>query len=280
MDSGGTTGGRIGLGDVVPLALSTRRADGLVIAVVISAPSGSGILPASRLAIQETGEVRGTIHPVLDTLLVAHGRERLREGRESKMLSFQLSEDRANLVGVDGGNVSVFFDVLPRPPRLIIVGAGHIAVPLARMAALLEFAVTIVDDRAEYASRERFPEADDIHIGPYRPALADIPIDADTYIVLVTRGHVHDQACLEQVLGSPAAYIGMIGSKLRVRTVLRHMLEGGTENELARVYAPIGLDIGSHTPAEIAVAIMAEIVNVRRGGRGVSLSARMSSRGK
>jgi len=111
--------------------------------------------------------------------------------------------------------------------------------------------------------------------GPYNPGLtaARVPVDADTFIVLVTRGHVHDQACLEEVLYSGAAYIGMIGSRRRVRTVIEHAEARGYDgNLLRRVHAPIGLDLAAQTPGEIAVAIMAEIVNVRRGGHASSLA--------
>jgi xanthine dehydrogenase accessory factor len=151
----------------------------------------------------------------------------------------------------------------------VIVGAGHIALPLARIAKLADYEVVVLDDRAEYASAERFPDVDSLLIGPYASTLATVPIDPYTCIVLVTRGHVHDQASLETVIESPAAYIGMIGSKRRVRTVLRHLGEKGVDSELlARIHAPIGLDIGARTPAEIAVAIMAEIIQSVRGGTG------------
>ncbi|MGH2448788.1 MAG: XdhC family protein, partial [Chloroflexota bacterium] len=122
------------------------------------------------------------------------------------------------------------------------------------------------------ASAERFPSADQILLGPYRETIAGIETDSDSYIVLVTRGHVHDQACLEHALGTAAAYIGMIGSRRRVRTVMSHLRDAGYPAErLEAVHAPVGLDIGAQTPAEIALAVMAEIVNVRRGGKATSL---------
>jgi xanthine dehydrogenase accessory factor len=227
---------------------------------------------AARLFVGEKGEVEGTIHPDLDPLLIEDARLSLHEKR-SRVRSYRFTEGGAEYVGIQGGEADVFFEVLARPPKLVVVGAGHIALPLARMAKLLDFEVTVLDDRPEYANRERFPDADQILVGPYRQKLAGVPLDSDTYIVLVTRGHVHDQACLEQVLDSPAAYIGMIGSKRRVRTVMQHARESGHEVEkLQRVYAPIGLDIHAKTPAEIALAIMAEIVNVRRRGRAPSLA--------
>ena len=117
------------------------------------------------------------------------------------------------------------------------------------------------------ATRERFPDAQDLLVGPYRETVRGLQMDEDTYVVLVTRGHVHDQACLEEVAATEARYVGMIGSKRRVRTVLEHATANGVDpSALQRVRAPIGLDIGARTPAEIAIAIMAEIINVRRQG--------------
>ncbi|MFN8481938.1 MAG: XdhC family protein [Anaerolineae bacterium] len=174
------------------------------------------------------------------------------------------------------GEVSVYVEVLARAPRLIIVGAGHIAVPVARFAKQLDFHVTVLDDRPAFANRVRFPDADRIIVDYFQPALRALDLDRQTYIVLVTRGHQHDVESLIAVLDRPTAYIGMIGSARRVRAVFE-LLEremGINPQRLDKVYSPIGLDIGAETPAEIAVAIMAEIVKVRRGGSGVSLTDR------
>ncbi|MEJ5200049.1 MAG: XdhC family protein [Anaerolineae bacterium] len=174
----------------------------------------------------------------------------------------------------------VFVEVQRRAPELLIVGAGHIAVPLAQIAALCDFAVTVLDDRASFADPNRFPTARRVIAAPLRETLRDLPIDADTYIVLVTRGHSHDVECLLEVLDRPAAYIGMIGSQRRVDAVFKLLAEeqGIDPTRFDRVYAPIGLDIGAHTPAEIAVCIMAEIINIYRGGPAVSLSDKRRAR--
>jgi xanthine dehydrogenase accessory factor len=133
--------------------------------------------------------------------------------------------------------------------------------------------VTVIDDRARFANRERFPDADDIVVDQFDQAIAGQRITPWTYLVLVTRGHEHDEATLQQVVGSDAPYIGMIGSRRRVLVVFKRLAELGVpEAFLKRVYAPIGLDIGSRTPEEIALAIMAEIVNVRRHGAARSLA--------
>jgi xanthine dehydrogenase accessory factor len=141
------------------------------------------------------------------------------------------------------------------------------------MGTLLDFRVVVIDDRPTFARKERFPTAHQVIAGGFEKSLQNFPIDGNTYIVIITRGHRHDLECLRQVLDSPAAYIGMIGSRRRVRGVFRLLEEEGYSLEkIARLHAPIGLDIGAQTPAEIALAIMGEIIKVRRGGNGRSLS--------
>lgn len=176
------------------------------------------------------------------------------------------------------GSVSLFVDVQQRPPHLIVVGAGHIAVPLAAMAKLCEFQVTVLDDRPQFANTARFPTADEVIAGPFRPELDRLrqgkaTFDDDTYIVLVTRGHQYDVESLLEVLDDPLAYIGMIGSRRRIRAVfeLLETEQGIPAAKFDRVYAPIGLNIGAITPAEIAVCIMAEIINVMRGGPALGM---------
>ena len=165
-----------------------------------------------------------------------------------------------------------------RPPELIIVGAGHVAQPLAQLGKLCDFTVTVLDDRPQFANRQRFPQADEVLALPLRETMRNGRPRAGwgwtRYIVLVTRGHQHDIDCLLEVLDTPLGYIGMIGSQRRVRTVfdLLSVEMGIPAEKFDRVYAPIGIAIGARTPAEIAVCIMAEIINVQRGGPARSIS--------
>lgn len=164
--------------------------------------------------------------------------------------------------------LELFVEVQRRPAHLVIVGAGHIAAPLCEMAALCGFGVTVIDDRPQFANRQRFPKADRIIADDIRQAVRDLAMDASTFVVLVTRGHSLDVECLLEIIDRPLAYIGMIGSRRRVRAVfdLLEREQGIPRSRLNRVYAPIGLAIGAESPAEIAISIMAEIVNVYRGG--------------
>lgn len=185
-----------------------------------------------------------------------------------------LTQRRPQMLSYADDQVELFVEVQRRPPTLIIVGAGHVAQPLAALGKMIDFEVVVIDDRPQYANSERFPQADRVIAGPLRPILRSWPVDSDTFIVLVTRGHSHDVECLLEVIDSPARYIGMIGSKRRVRAVfaLLEREQGIPPEKFDRVYAPIGLDLGAESPAEIGVCIIAEIINVYRGGRAESLS--------
>ena len=190
----------------------------------------------------------------------------------------RLSDGKSKLVVLDlaatGEKAEVYFDVMLAPPRLVVVGAGHIAVPLVHFAKRMDFYVTVVDDRIQYANRDRFPDADDIVAGDMAEALRNMTITSWTYIVLITRGHKYDEPCLREVIHSAAKYVGMIGSKRRVKACFLRFREEEkiAEEIIARVYAPIGIDINAETPEEIALAILAEVIKVRRGGRAQSLS--------
>lgn len=153
-------------------------------------------------------------------------------------------------------------------PRLIILGGGHIARPLAVFGREVGFQVTVVDDRPLFATRERFPTAVRVLCTPFEECLATLAPNASSCVVIVTRGHRHDLVCLRQALRYPLAYLGMIGSRRRVEGIRRLLAaEGVAENALAQLHAPIGLSIGAVTPAEIAVSIAAQLIAVRRLGR-------------
>ncbi len=161
----------------------------------------------------------------------------------------------------------LFVDPLPGAQRLIIVGAGHVGQALADLGAMLGFHVVVIDDRAAFANRERFPNAAEIIVRPFDKAIDALKLDRNSYIVMVTRGHAFDEISLRTALKQKPGYVGMIGSKRRVRATLERIEADGVERAvLDQVHAPIGLDIGAETPEEIAVSIMAEIIRERRLG--------------
>ena len=162
-----------------------------------------------------------------------------------------------------------------RPVReLVVVGAGHIAQPMAHIGALLGYRVLVLDDRPDFATRERFPDADRLIRADFSDPFADIVLHERSYLLLVTRGHKYDYECLIRALRTePApAYIGMIGSRRRVRATYVQLLEEGISRDLVdRIHAPVGLDIGAETPEEIAVAVAGELILLDRGGSGAML---------
>lgn len=173
------------------------------------------------------------------------------------------------------GRVLEAYVEIRRPVRdLVVVGAGHIARPLTAMGATLGFRVTVLDDRPDFATRERFPEAEHVIRTDFSDPFKDVDIHGGSHVLLVTRGHKYDYECLLRVLRmDPApAYIGMIGSRRRVRATYEKLVEEGIPRaRLAEIHAPVGLDIGAETPEEIAVAVAAELVLDHRGGSGAPL---------
>ncbi len=237
-----------------------------VLATVIEVDGIAGVEPGAKCLVRD-GEVRaGNIQDrrIVNAIL-----------KESQA---RLQSEKSQLVSVSvpeaGGKLEVFFEVMPAPPKLIVVGAGHIAVPLVKMAKVLDFHVTVIDDRLLYANRERFPDADEVVVGDMAQTLKQMTITPSCYIVLITRGHAYDEPCLRVIIDSPAKYIGMIGSRRRIKACFQRFRdeEKIAEEVLQRVYAPIGLDIATETPAEIALSILAEVIKVRRGGNAASLS--------
>jgi xanthine dehydrogenase accessory factor len=166
------------------------------------------------------------------------------------------------------GAPRLFLDPVSGAQRLVIAGAGHIAQPLAAIGAMLGFHVTVIDDRASFANRDRFPAADEIVVRPFGPAVEALNLDRHCYLVSVTRGHSFDEdVILTALRKSRGAFIGMIGSRRRVKATLERIGAMGISAELLeQVHAPLGIDIAAETPEEIALSIIAEIVRERRSG--------------
>lgn len=273
-------------GDV---ALDTEMVCGGIMEVFVELWDGDDLqlLRKAREAMEETGRFalvtpistetnppRRLVLPSGEALGTTLGQQDVDE-LVSRWALEALREKQPQAVPGTENEPSVFLDVQMAPPTLLIAGAGHIAVPLARMAKMLGFKVAVVDDRPMFANEERFPEADEVIAAPFGETLSGYPLDNQTYIAIMTRGHAHDLECLVEVIDKPAAYIGMIGSRRRVRGVLDMVRDRNIPEELlSRVHAPIGLDIGAWTPEEIALSVMAEVVKARRGGTGRSLSDR------
>jgi xanthine dehydrogenase accessory factor len=193
-------------------------------------------------------------------------REAITTGRPL-LLHYELNDDFAQENGlICGGQMDVHIDPLSPSPRLYIIGAGHVGWHLARAASAADFRVHVIDDREKFASQERFPEATDIVVAPVAEWAATAELSADAYVVIVTRGHQGDLDCLRALAPRRLRYLGLIGSRAKVARIYEALLaEGIDASALERVHAPIGLNIGAITPAEIAVSILAQLIAIRRG---------------
>jgi xanthine dehydrogenase accessory factor len=166
---------------------------------------------------------------------------------------------------VCGGDVEIFIEPILSTPTIYIFGGGHIGLALTRIAKPLGFKIVVVDDRPEFASPERFPEAEETIVGDFGEVFSKLKIDRSSYIVITTHGHKGDEAALKGALGTKARYVGMIGSRSKIKEIYSHLREKGfSQKQLDHVHSPIGLKIFAQTPEEIAVSIMAEIIAVRR----------------
>ncbi|GIW87394.1 MAG: xanthine dehydrogenase [Isosphaeraceae bacterium] len=169
---------------------------------------------------------------------------------------------------------------LPSLPRirLVIVGAGHVGQAVASLAARADFDVWVVDDRAQYANPERFPDAQRLLVGPIDRILSELDMDRPTYALVVTRGHGHDQEALYHLAPTTAEYVGLIGSRRKIRMIFENLRDQGIPEEaLARVCAPVGLEIGSESVIEIAISIVAELIAWRNLGPRAARSVRLGA---
>ena len=262
---------------------SLEGEQGVVLATIIEAGGAWRPCTGQQMLVHENGETLGT-------LMLPDAPERLTlQLIESAQKAISTGKPHIKNVGAtlavarpaEAANAwaEIFIEPFVPNPVLLIAGAGHIAAPLASLAHLMNFSVSVTDDRASFASRERFPTSKQLLVGDIESMLQNYPITPRTHIVLVTRAHAHDVQGLRAIIDSPAAYIGMIGSQRRVWAVFKLLHEEGVPAEkLARVRAPIGLDLGGSTPEEIALCIMAEIIMLRHSGTGIAMSEPLRDR--
>jgi len=241
-----------------------------VLATVIEAPAGVG----SKLLVAESGETTGDLGDVsLSTAATGFAATFLESREEAR--TFRVAEFAPELVAQ--ADTKILFERIQPEPRIVICGAGHVGAALAKLASFAGYRTTLIDDRPEFVTRERFPDqlielsAADGWAEGVRKAIGT---GAGVSVAIVTRGHSEDEECLRSVMATNPDYVGLIGSKRRTNIVLDRLRATGVdESKLMKVRAPVGLDIGAVTPEEVALAILAEIVAERRGGEGGSLSA-------
>lgn len=253
--------------EVLEAAVRSAEAGEAVALVTLVATEGSTPRKAgARMLVRADGRVVGTVGGGrLEADLLARAREALATGRP-ELVSFDLTgEGEGGLVC--GGTVRAFVEAIEPAPTLLLFGAGHVAAALARLARPLGFRVEVADDRAEQASRERYPDADRLVIDRFDRAAAQMSLSPNAFAVVATRDFESDRDALLSVVGKGLRFVGVLGSRTKAAKLQEALRERGIgPADLARVRTPLGLPIGAQTPEEIAVSIVAELVAVRRTG--------------
>jgi xanthine dehydrogenase accessory factor len=229
----------------------------------------NGSIPSyesAKLLVREDGSMIGTVGGGCVEAEVWNAAREVMETERPRQMNFSLGQDAAYDNGlICGGQLSVFVEPVVPQPRVFIFGAGHISKSISKVAVLAGFASVVVDNREAFANRERFPEADEVYAEEYEEVFQKLAVRDTSYLVIVTRGHRDDMRVLRWAAETPARYIGMIGSQRKTIAIYKELeKEGVSAEKLARVYAPVGIDIGAITPEEIAIAIMAEMIAIRR----------------
>ena len=249
--------------DALPQLQQVERAyDGdtpVGIATLVAAPKGAAYSVGAKLFLEVNGAVNGSLgNAALDT----QATERI-----NQLLAYGKCEHYTTEQGFQ-----LFIETYTTPPTLVVMGGGHISKALTTLAAPLGYQYYIVDDRPEFANPDRFPDAVDTIVSTYDAGLENIPMNANTAIVVATRGHKYDDMAAEAAARSPAGYVGILGSKRKNLLIFEELFRKGIPEERIRaVRAPVGLDLGGRTPEEIALSIMSEIVALRLGGAGTPL---------
>jgi xanthine dehydrogenase accessory factor len=221
---------------------------------------------SARMLVREDGSILGTVGGGCVEAEVWNAAREVMAEEKPRRLKFTLGHDAADDTGlICGGQLEIFVEPLTPQPKALIFGAGHISKSLARAAALAGFYTAVIDDRELFANRERFPGADEVHAAEYEAIFPELAVTSSSYLIIVTRGHRDDLRVLRLALSTPARYIAMIGSKRKVFSIRKELeKEGVAPAAFERVFAPMGLEIGALTPEEIAIAVVAEMIAVRR----------------
>jgi xanthine dehydrogenase accessory factor len=249
--------------EVVGMRRAGRRG---ALATIVHTNGSIPSYESSRMLVRDDGSIAGTIGGgCVEAEVWAAAKEVMQKETPRKMV-FNLNNEASYDNGlICGGTLEVFVEPILPQPMLYLFGGGHVSTAVAKAASAAGFAIGIVDDREAFANAQRFPMAQQIH-AHYEEAFEKIKPNASTYLVIVTRGHKDDMSVLAWAVRTEARYIGMIGSKRKVLSVYKALeKEGYRPEEFARVFAPMGLEIGALSPEEIAISIVAELIAVRRG---------------
>ncbi len=252
------------------------------VATVIGTKGSTPREIGAKMLIREDGQMWGSIGG--GCLEAEVWQEAMKVIREEKphTIHFDLTGKNAEENGmVCGGIMDIFIEPIIPSPLVFLFGGGHISQFVARISSLAGFQIVVIDDRPQFANKGRFPEAREVIAGEFSLVLPNLKVNKSSYLVIVTRGHAYDQEVLEWAVNTSARYIGMIGSRKKIHTIYRRLEEKEIPPEkIKQVHSPIGLDIGAVTPEEIAVAIVAEMIQERRHRNGNMEEIPVSNRRK
>ena len=249
------------------LAQALDRGEDAALVTIVSAQGSTPQRVGAKMLVFPDGRIVGTIGGgCYENDAFWKAKEAL-QSRKPQLVKYELTDDFAQESGlICGGNMQVHIEPLESTPHLYVIGAGHVGFHLAKLAQTIGFKIHVLDDREKFASRERFPDADEVTVDSIPDWLHKAVIPSNAYVVIVTRGHTHDLDALRSLAARDLRYLGLIGSKAKVKRIYDALLlEGMPPEYLQTVHAPVGLDIGAISPEEIAVSILAELIAVRRG---------------
>ena len=260
-----------------------ERGETVALVTILETRGSTPQKAGAKMVVGRDGRLRGTVGGGCVESEILSRAQRAIEKRSFEIATYDFDADEEESGLICGGSMKVFIEPILPPPRVYIIGAGHVAMPVSQVAKIAGFEVVVLDDRVKYASPERFPEAAVVKAGPI-PELADsFQYGDNAFVVIVTRGHREDEEALRAFIQKDAAYVGLIGSVHKIEKIFQRLERDGVSRErLDRVHSPIGLDLGGSTPGEIAVAIVAELLAVRyqRSGKSMRYSERQEFFGK
>jgi xanthine dehydrogenase accessory factor len=230
---------------------------GAPVAIVnVMASGGTSLNVGAKMLVRENGATQGSLgDEKLESQAIQKARQLMAMGKTEYV--------------VDESGVEYFIEAYTTPPTLVLAGGGHVSKAIATIAKTVGFRLFVLDDRQEFSNKERFPDAEIAEVGDYATGLAQLPVNANSFIVIATRGHRYDDSALAAALKTPASYVGLLGSKRKTILIYESLLRKGFSlDDIRRTRSPIGLDISARTPEEIAISIMAEILMFRLGGNG------------
>jgi xanthine dehydrogenase accessory factor len=247
--------------------LAAQSGEKAALVTVVSTEGSTPQKAGAKMVVYADGRIVGTIGGgCVEAEMTWRARQAI-DDRRTQLASYELTADQAGEDGlICGGRMEVFIEPIQGTPTLCLFGAGHVAQPLARMAKAAGFRVEVADDRVKFANRERFPEADLVLVDEFPEAARRMTLGPNTYAVVVTRGHKGDEDALFACLGKGLRFLGLLASRPKFVHIAAALEERGIlPEDLARIHAPLGLQLGAVTPEEIAVSILGEMIAVRRG---------------